>query len=545
MTVQPSRPDNGAVNDNGDSLRPGTAKPDRLQVLVTAFEAYPVLERAFLDAQDHVIASFRIFDPMTKLHSPEALAIGETWLDLIVHTLNRGVSVDLAIADFDPLLAHEIHRCTWCSLRRLSAARELADEGAGGLRVIPALHSARVGLVPRLFLWATVTGEISRTAKSLNKLEDVLRRNSLKEMPGFSRWLMAIRDGSYRARRVPVPPLVPATHHQKVAVFDGKRTYIGGLDLDDRRYDDHKHVKPAHLTWQDVQLMIDDPELARATEGHLHCFIEETGGRSVPPPRPPLLRTLSAPRRLAFPFLSPRRLVHEIADAHHEEIAEASELIYLETQFFRERTLARKLAEAAKRNPRLGLVLILPAAPEEVAFTTKRRVDARYGEYLQARCLKKLRKAFGHRIFVGSPAQNRPVAEDQDETPSVDGRDRLAEAPLIYVHTKVSVFDDKAAIVSSANLNGRSFYWDTEVGVRLDDPAEVSLVKHKVMRAWLPEDAGEKYFNGPDAVQAWRVLANENFVRRPGGRQGFILPYADRPARRFGRALFGVPEEMV
>ncbi|APX91051.1 hypothetical protein BV394_08120 [Brevirhabdus pacifica] len=526
-------------------MRPGTAKPDRVQVLVTAFEAYPVLERAFLKAEDRIVAGFRIFDPMTKLHSPEALEIGETWLDLIVHTLNRGVSFDIAIADFDPLLAHEIHRDTWASLRRLTAARELAREGAGRLRVIPALHSARVGLGPRLMLWSRVTGEVTRTAKSLNDLEEALRRNMLKEMPGFSRWLLAVRDGSYRARRIPVPPLVPATHHQKVAVFDGKRTYIGGLDLDDRRYDDLNHRKPAHLTWQDVQLMVDDPELGAATEGHLHHFISETGGRSVPPPRPPLLRTLSAPRRLALPFLSPRRLVHEIADAHHEEVARAEEFIYLETQFFRERELARKLADAARRNKRLGLVLVLPAAPEEVAFENRRRADARYGEFLQARCLKKLRKAFGHRIFVGSPAQNRPVVEGENPNGENLSRDRLAEAPLIYVHTKVSVFDDRAAIVSSANLNGRSFYWDTEVGVRLTAPHEVAEVKRKVMSAWLPDDADEKFFKGSGAVQAWRVLANENLVRRPGGRQGFILPYADRPARLFGRALPGVPEEMV
>ncbi len=43
-------------------------------------------------------------------------------------------------------------------------------------------------------------------------------------------------------------------------------------------------------------------------------------------------------------------------------------------------------------------------------------------------------------------------------------RDRLGGAPMIYVHAKVSIFDRSAAIVSSANLNGRSLRWDTEAG---------------------------------------------------------------------------------
>jgi phospholipase D1/2 len=516
-----------------------------LQVLVTAQEAYPVLERAFLNAEHRIIASFRIFDPTTKLRSPEAQEVGETWLDLIVHTLRRGVDFDLALSDFDPLLAHDLHRQTWWSLRLLSAARELAGPGSGNLRVIPALHSARIGFLPRLLFWTRVCNEVSRTAGSLNELEEPYRRTRIKELPGLACWLMSHTDGTFAAKWLPVPTLVPATHHQKLAVFDGRRTYIGGLDLDERRYDSREHRKPGHLTWQDVQLMIDDPKLGKAAEGHLGNFISETGGRSEPPPRPPLLRTLSAPRKWNIPFLSPRRLKNEIARAHFHEIKQSKDLIYLETQFFRDRGLARRLARAARRNPKLGLILILPAAPEDVAFENRRRADSRYGEFLQARALRIIRRAYKQRLFVGSPAQTRSYSEAQSEEPNPDGRDRLAEAPLIYVHTKVSIFDERAAIVSSANLNGRSLYWDTEAGVRLDRPEDVAQVKRKVMSAWLPRDADNRYYTGSQAVQAWRMLANENLVRRPEGRRCFILPYADRPARRFGRALPGVPEEMV
>ena len=48
-----------------------------VDILVTAAEAYPALERAFLSAETEIVAGFRVFDLKTGLHSPEALAIGD------------------------------------------------------------------------------------------------------------------------------------------------------------------------------------------------------------------------------------------------------------------------------------------------------------------------------------------------------------------------------------------------------------------------------------------------------------------------------------
>jgi hypothetical protein len=41
----------------------------RVEVLVTAGEAYPELERAFLQAEREVMAGFRVFDLKTRLRS--------------------------------------------------------------------------------------------------------------------------------------------------------------------------------------------------------------------------------------------------------------------------------------------------------------------------------------------------------------------------------------------------------------------------------------------------------------------------------------------
>ncbi|NJM81477.1 MAG: hypothetical protein HC844_02405 [Tabrizicola sp.] len=64
------------------------------QILLTAAEAYPALERAFRAAEREIWAGFRIFDLRTRLCSPEAMSVGQTWFDLVAHTLKRGVEIN-------------------------------------------------------------------------------------------------------------------------------------------------------------------------------------------------------------------------------------------------------------------------------------------------------------------------------------------------------------------------------------------------------------------------------------------------------------------
>ena len=519
-----------------------TENAGRLKVLVTGHEAYPEFERCFLAAKEEVVAGFRIFDPDTKLRSEEARAIGEDWFDLMVHTLKRGVRIDLILADFDPLIASDTHRCTWSSMRRFAAIREMAGSDAAPFYYHASMHPSRVGYLPRLGFWWKILKEIDRTCRELNEMSPERRRRSLEEMPGFRPWIV-VNEGSGRVcrpARWPVPPLVPCTHHQKLAVFDREKLYIGGLDLDERRYDTDRHDQPAPQTWQDVQILVDDPEPARAAHAHLTGLLDEVHRRKPVQTYPPLRRTLAQCRRFRLPFISPSPVATELAEAHFDLIDRSEGLIYLESQFMRDYQLARKLARRARQVPGLKLILVLPGAPEEVAFEHRKSADMRFGEHLQAKAVAKLRRAFRDRMFVGAPAQARDVNDGE-----ASDRGTLYGAPLIYVHTKVSIFDDKAAIVSSANLNGRSLYWDTEAGLVLDDPAEVRQVKRKVMSHWLPDEDPQRYFDPATAVQAWRVLANTNEVSKPAGRKGFILPYRERKARRFGRPLPLIPDNMV
>ena len=76
--------------------------------------------------------------------------------------------------------------------------------------------------------------------------------------------------------------------------------------------------------------------------------------------------------------------MNEIEEAHLAAISRSKRLIYLETQYFRHQPLADALAEAAQREPDLHLLVVLPAAPEDVAFEGSNGKDAKLGEGLQA-----------------------------------------------------------------------------------------------------------------------------------------------------------------
>ncbi|TCP43070.1 phospholipase D family protein [Rhodovulum marinum] len=505
----------------------------RFRVLLTAAEAYPALERCFLEAERSISAGFRLFDPATRLRSAEAREIGVDWFDLVVHTLRRGLYLRLVISDFDPIGAVDLHRSCWSAHRRLIAAGELA--GAGRLEVISAMHHAEAGLGPRLAFAPVAFGRLRGVVRRVNALPPARRAHFAKTAPGLA--LITRVQGGRLVHRARLPRLFPATHHQKMAVFDEHRLYIGGLDLNERRYDTPRHRRPPDATWHDVQVIAEGP-VVRAAQTHLDGFLACVAGTEPPaPPAAGFLRTLSRRPRNAPFRLAPEPLIAEIEQAHLAGVAAANRLIYLETQFFRHLPLARALARRARACPDLRLILVLPAAPEDVAFDDSAGTDSRFGAFLQTRCLDRLRRAFGPRILVLSPVQPRPGDSE--------GRDSLRAAPLVYVHSKVSIFDDCRAIVSSANLNGRSLRWDTEAGLEFRAAGHVAELRRRVMGHWLPPDAAPADLDPATAFDRWKALADRNSRLPPRDRRGFLVLHDLDPARDLGRPVPGLPDEMV
>jgi phospholipase D1/2 len=505
----------------------------KFEVLLTAAQAYPRLEQEFLDAENEVVASFRIFDPWTSLRSADAQEVGSTWFDLLVYTLNRGVQITMVLTDFDPVVRMDMHHYAWHCFRGLIAAGE-ASSAPQNLNVRVAMHPARVGLLPRILLWPRSVKEIDAQIAKITSDEDISNDRLQLQAPGI-RQLTTLQNGALKARKFPPPPLVPVTHHQKLAVFDSKRLYIGGLDVNDRRYDTPRHEQDSEDTWHDVQVLVDGDV---AVEARTHILEIENGLNGRPIPKADkLLRTMSAKRGFALPFMSPKQVTNAIADAHVKAVRRSEELVYFETQFLRDEAFARCLADRALQAPSLTMIAMLPAAPEDIAFSDDWGPDAAFGEHLQAKCLDILQDAFAERLFLGSPAQPRSSASQ--------GRDAHFGAPIIYLHAKVSIFDEHSGIVSSANLNGRSLRWDTEAGIQTETHAEVLQLKHKCFDHWLGGSASPEFYDTKSACDAWAGMAARNAQSAPTERQGFILPYRAEPGRKDAQALPGVPPEMA
>lgn len=249
------------------------------------------------------------------------------------------------------------------------------------------------------------------------------------------------------------------------------------------------------------------------------------------------LRTLS--RRSSSLFaLGPKPDIVEIEAALLAEIEQANKLIYLETQFLRSPTIANALAEAARREPGLEVVVLLPAAPDDIAFEGNRDADARHGEWLQWRAIRTIDAAFGDRAGIFSLA--RPTAAPERETQEAP-RSRLAGAPIVYVHAKVAIFDGATAIVGSANLNGRSLRWDTEAALLWRDADGVSTFQNRLWRTHMGDDAPP----AEAGLSGWRALADANVQRVPAARAGFVLPYDKAAARAFARRRPWMPTNML
>ncbi|MGF1552936.1 MAG: phospholipase D family protein [Paracoccaceae bacterium] len=586
--------------------RPGLtdAYPERplgiFRPLVTAEQGFPALERAAAAAVRSIWLAFRIFDPSTRLRCPDLGA--ETWFELLRERLEAGVQVRVMISDFDPLGAPKLHEDTWASIAALWPLYE-----AGDFEVMAVRHDARVGRGLRFGFGPLALHAIGRQRRALNEAGDP--RAALARRPGLWRYLRHSRSrGEVRWRPLSLPRLYPATYHQKIAVFDTTRAVIGGLDVNERRYDEPTHTRPAEQTWHDVSVEVDGPvatdiarhvaelwnrdrlrmaamgrqyarhapdgampvpraisalaypdeaDATRATEGPAQALRSPGRGAeptqaaraigssegALPDPAPAepdgriqLLRTVAEHARRPW-RMAPKVLRAEIERRYLEEFARARDLLFIETQFFRSTPVIEALERAAGRAPGLGLILVLPAAPEQVAFDGESGIAHRFGEKLQTDGVERVAAAFGERFVAVSPC--RPVASDSD------GRDQAWGAPIVYVHAKLMVRDDESAIVSSANLNGRSLRWDIEAGVWLHAPATAAELRRRLFRHWLPGDAGEEYYRPETAVAAWRALSQENAARAPAERRGLLLPYDPEPAEEFALPGPGLPEELV
>lgn len=533
---------------------------------------FPALEERVLDAERGVWLSFRIFDPETKTRSDRAKALGLTdWSALIRHTVQRGVEVRILLADFEPVLADYLHAGSWHTYRCIRAVVEKLDEDQRPLlQLIVIQHEGEIGWALRQLLRPFLRRRIRRiVAKLISR--GTHDDGGVDTRPGLWRHLAWEKDHATGWKAAPPPRLWPATYHQKFVVIDQRSAIIGGLDLDERRWDDRRHRQRANQNWHDISALIEGPAVgdaarhfARLWNGELPRYretVEEwTGGAGralmldplddIPSPSDDypavggatvqIARTLS--RRNGSPFaFGPSYFVRELKAAHRNVIRSAKRLLYIEAQFFRSKAAADWVEEALRRSPELEVIILIANVPEEIAFEGQTdNLAHRHGEHLQARALGRLmRKAGSKRIGLFTLAKHEAVSRSDGQFEETRGT--AYGSAVIHIHAKLVIADDDVCLMSSANINGRSFEWDTELGFIWQESGDT--IPEFRRRLWwqlfggaLPEEMN---------LAGWRKVAQLNSTALPEERAGFVVPYQLGRARRFARPYWFIPDDLV
>lgn len=545
----------------------------RVEPLVDSAEMYPRLEEEMLVAERSVWLAFRIFDPATRLRSEAARAKGlEDWAGLIGDTVKRGVEVRMLLADFEPVMANELHAGSWSSFSQIQDVRSsLTDAERERLQIMVVQHAGEIGWFWRQILRFALRRRVRSLIRRLLDRSGHVRR-AFEVRPGLWRWLHWKGDRPAGWKPGPPPRLWPATYHQKCAIVDAKTAFIGGLDLDERRWDDAEHDRPADETWHDLSAMVAGPLAADAARNfaelwnlelpRFHEIIgqwtsdaariiaaEPLSEVAVPDPGEPLregkattqlLRTRSRDATSIF-ALGPVPDIREIKAAHRNLIRSAQNVLYVEAQFFRSKEAADWVIESLRRNPSLEVIILIANVPEEIAFLGDGDNPAhRHGEYLQSRALSHILKAAGpDRVGLFTLVRDEPA--DDSERDYASSRGTAFGSGIIYIHAKLLIADTEACLMSSANINGRSFDWDTELGF-LWSQEDAAIAD---FRARLWSRLSDGVLSGTSGLADWRGLAERNRLAEPGERCGFIVPYQRSRARRFGGSRLYVPDNMV
>lgn len=541
--------------------------------LIEAADMYPDLERQVLGATSQVWLAFRIFDPDTRTRSAEAAALGlSDWTALLRHVILGGVNVRLLLTDFEPIMADELHSGSWETFRALRAmGAALPDDAQERLQIIVIQHEGELGFGTRQLVRIAVGFHLRAMFRKLaEKGEDIAEY--MRVRPGLWRHHRLDANGRPVHRMGPAARLWPATYHQKFAVIDCRVAIVGGLDVDERRWDDRRHRQRADRTWHDLSVRLEGPAVADAAAHFKDCWNRElprfraiaehwTSGTDralaldplaeiahTPDPPPAAgeatvqtVRTVSRRSNRLF-AVGPRPDVMEIAEAHRRLIGAAERLLYIEAQFLRYRDAANWIVARARACPALQVIIVMPNAPEEVAYDGDRRSPHRHGEWLQSSAITLLRRELGD--MVGVFALAKPSRASEAEKDFAADRGTAFGAGTVYVHAKLLIVDDRYALVSSANINGRSLRWDTEFGMVWDDPVGVAAFRHRSWAQLLACEASGSV-DLAKGLPTWRTIAESNISKPPEARQGFAVPLQVKRARRFARPSWFIPDDLV
>jgi len=560
--------------------RPPPRTGNKVTPLIDGTAMLEALEDALLNAKTSIEMGYWQFDPtmssLTKfaldpvLHSdiPGSDIVTKRPLEMmLIDALARGVEVRIIMSDFGPLFESDLHYDAWDSYVQLLLT--VADFVRRSPAIDPTLFQM---ICPRhpATLQPGAMATLTKTKADADKLEkdlgeillnrvidplnDLLTSRSQREvldrfdrMPGL--WDKVEFDagaGAFKASAAPPFPMSVASHHIKLCVVDGQRALLGGMNLNGHLLASnpaHKVVPDDFDQTHDVHVQVEGPvahDFRRFFVGLWNASIDEFNAfldtQNLIAPGAKMIRSAITPMKVPGSYSGPRAgsstaqairtvtgtiplpsagssapplpedLALDTRDAYRDLIDKAKQYIYIENQYFRWAPLASRIERALKREKALEVIVVLPHRSEEVGDPV-----TLHGNAIQFDEIGKLAKAFPGRFGVFTYLSPTFVPAHAQA---------FMRAAPVYVHSKIIVVDDAVAIVSSANLNGRSFMVDTEIGLIWAGASSVGKFRKALWQHALGK--GTDQGKPGEFLRRWRWRAFRNAFIEPGKRVGLV-----------------------
>ena len=253
-----------------------------------------------------------------------------------------------------------------------------------------------------------------------------------------------------------------ASHHHKIVVIDDKLAFCGGIDMTADRWDTRGHVdedehrkrpttRRRYDPWHDATMAVDG-KVAAALGDHARSRWKAAGGEPIQAPSvkgdpwpeelEPEFRDVNVAIARTRGEYEDEECVREIEALYVDMIKSAKKYVYAENQYFASRIIAKTIADRLKEDDPPEIVIVNPhSANGWLEDTVMSGARAELMKVVH-RCDHRNR----FRIYY-------PVTNKRED---------------IYVHSKITIVDDRMVRVGSANFNNRSMGLDSECDLLID-----------------------------------------------------------------------------
>jgi len=449
-----------------------------------------------------------------------------TWGDLLVERAEAGVEIFLCTSDFDPLVAYRLHEAAWRRLERLAELRRCLPEASRErLHMICARNETRTNPLLAMVVQPLLQGRLWRVAHALNKTAraegDAAAETRFRHLPGLHRRLKRTSGGFRPASFFGYQEPWAGSRHEKSCVVDAGLALVASANLSKK--------ERLGTPWHEVGCLIEGPAAAELHALHAERWVGAAAihrrvldeaspegpiaALAEPPASAPDAGSLPGPAgggddevallstEPSTPIAPKRFHLLRRQPTHtglKEILASARRLVYIETQFLRDRSVAKQLAATAAKVEGLQLLLVLPQTPADLGIEGVKDPITKHGQFLQKRNLRLLRRAFRRRFGLFTLY----LEDGEGEQP-------------IYVHSKTVVVDDRYAVIGSANLNGRSLRLDSEQSICWRHRERVATFRRALWRQHLGAALAEE--QADNLVDYWIGHTSSPIALRGGG----------------------------